>query len=223
MRMINASMVSGLPEPASAEAQDWIRDALAALQARDQRPDVDLNGVEQRLADLERRPVYDAAAVARLLSRIQALEAAAPIAPDLAPLLARLNAVEARLAALEQAPSPQIVERIEFIDPDDPAHWDSLEVAKARLMAMVSNEAAGRLGHSRALYERMVELDARKASGIATDDNRLELMQHESWAEQRAAVEAARQEHVGSIEALTSLEAAKAYDWRGGWPGVLNV
>ncbi len=105
-------------------------------------------------------------------------------------------------------PPPAVVVHI---DPLDPAHWSSIEGARAALIVLVTRAAAARTGFGVTLYERMVELDARKASGRATRDEELELMQHESWSQLREGVEAARRAHIDRINALQSVEAARAY------------
>ena len=207
---VHASMVSGLPEPTSPEAAAWLEQTLAALQEADPRPDVDLGSIEARLAALEGRPL-----------------ASPPFDPS--GFLARLGALEARLAALERAaaivptappeppPVPPTPEPVVIrIDPLDPAGWADLASAKAALTVMVTQEAAWRCGHPVELYEDMCRLDALGEARSRDED--LRLMQHEGWAKERQQVELARLTHNAAIRALESVENARRYDWRAGWP-----
>ena len=210
MRKVDARMVKGLPEPQSLEAMDWVRETLAALQAREPGPDVDiaalgaaLAAIEQRLAALEARP----------------LPAAPPPPVDLSDLWDAIGALARRLEALEarpavEVPAAQVITR----DPLDPGSWDSLDAAKAALEVLVTREAARRCGHGVELYEQMVRLDA--LGDALSDDEFLLLKQHHGWARERQTVELARLEHNSRIRALDTLEAALAYDWRASWPAL---
>lgn len=196
MRRIDYRMVMGGPD--SPEAIEWLRDALAAMQKADSRLDVDFGGIEERLQKLEARPE------ARLT--------------DLSGITDWLEALDARIAALEAREQKEPVDTTTLLDPLLPANWLSLEAAKAALITLVTREAARRTRHSVELYERMVTLDALVHAGKAVRDQELELMQHQEWAGLRAAVEGARQEHLSRIAALTSVMDARAYDVMHGWP-----
>lgn len=143
--------------------------------------------------------------------------ATAPAPFDPTSIWEALGALAKRVALLEEAianlPAPAAAK-----DWDDPSGWASLEVAKTALMAMVTREAARRLGFSVTLYERMTFLDGRKAAGRLSDDQALELRQHNSWAEARASVELVRQNHNAEINKLTDLDSARAYNVGDGWP-----
>lgn len=194
---VDAAMVSGLPSPDSDAARAWLENALANLQKQDPRPDIDLGGIEERLRQLEARPVAGADpwdAIAALTKRVSSLEA------ELA-------------AALARVPEPAPVLNL---DPLDPANWRDVPTAQAALLVMVTEEAAKRCGQSVTLYEEMVRLDALGASRTADED--LRLMQHQGWAKERAAVELARLAHNGRISRLESVEDAVAYPWRDNWP-----
>lgn len=207
LRHMDARMVKGLPDPQSAEGLEWLREALAALQRADPRADVDLGGIESRLAliearlaSLEGKPdadlsgIWDALAALRKL--IEALQPAQMVLPEI--------------------PAPVIITR----DPLDPASWDSLEAAKAGLEVLVTREAARRCGHEVTLYEEMCRLDA--LGKRRTDDQNLQLMQHQGWAKERQAVELARLEHNQRIRKLGVLADALGYDWRANWPEVAS-
>ncbi len=195
---IDPRYVATLPDAASAQAQQWLADALAAMQAADPRPDMDFGGVEARLAALEGR---------------------AALAPDaLDDVVARLDALEARVAALEARGAVFGGATSLLLDPLTPQNWVSLEDAKAALVTFALREAARRMSHSVELYERMTYLDAIQGTDAMDADGALELMQHERWAEMRGDVERARQAHVAAIGALPSLDAARAYDVTRNWP-----
>lgn len=195
LRAIDAAMILGLPD--SPENLEWVRQAIAALQAQDPRPDVDLGGIEERLRALEARPGPGADpwdAIAALTKRVSSLEA------ELA-------------AALARVPEPAPVLNL---DPLDPANWRDVPTAQAALLVLVTEEAARRCGQSVTLYEEMVRLDALGPSRTADED--LRLLQHQGWAKERASVELARLAHNGRISRLESVEDAVAYPWRDNWP-----
>lgn len=196
LRSIDAAMILGLPDdPANVE---WVRQALAALQAQDPRPDVDLGGIEQRLAALEAAELHGS--LDDLWNAFGALSR-------------RVNLLEEELAALRAQPAaPAVIN----LDPLDPANWRDVPTAQAALMVLVTEEAARRCGQSVTLYNEMVELDALGAARTADQD--LRLLQHQGWAKERAAVELARLSHNGRIARLESVEDAVAYPWKDGWP-----
>lgn len=219
LRRMDARMVSGLPEPESREAMDWLHDALAALQRADPRPDVDLSTIEERLLALEARPLPGDPVDLH------------PIWDALGALAKRLNALEdeqraalARIAALESASAQQVLTDHSAIpqpqtivmDPLDPASWSDVGAAKAALLVLVTREAARRCGHAVELYEEMVLLDA-KGDDRSRDDD-LRLLQHEGWAKERGQVEIARLTHNAAIARLESVESAARYPWQAGWP-----
>lgn len=206
---VSASMVSGLPEPQSQEARDWMRDALASLQREDPRPDVDLGTIEERLRAIEALPgapdlsgVWEA--LGALASRLNAAE------DGLAALVLRISALEG-LRMIEAALPPVVT-----LDPLDPRNWSDVAAAKAALLVLVTREAALRCGHAVELYEEMTLLDAKGDARTRDDD--LRLLQHESWAKERTSVELARLTHNAAIARLESVEDAARYDWRAGWP-----
>lgn len=209
LQRMDARMVSGLPEPESREAMDWLHDALAALQRQDDRPDVDLASIEDRLRALEARPLPgEPVDLTDLWDAFGALSR-------------RLNALEERVAAQEAASAsvqqvlapadPPIV-----LDPLDPLAWIDLASAKAALMVLVTQAAARLCGHAIELYEEMVLLDARGDS--RTKDEEIRLLQHASWAKERNLVELARLTHNSHIARLESVDKARQYDWTKGWP-----
>lgn len=219
LRRVDARMVRGLP--GSSEAVEWLKETLAAMQQADQRPDVDLGGVEGRLAALE-----------EALAALQRL-------PDLGWLQGALDDMSARLAALEARPIPEatdisdIMRRLAALEsrdqpaskidittrnPLDHSTWSDLDSAKAALLVLVTQEAAARCGHEVTLYEQMLELDA--LGDARTYDQDLLWLQHQHWAQERQLVELARIQHNQAIRALPDLPAAVAYEWRVGWPEV---
>lgn len=208
LRAIDASMILGLPD--SPENQEWLREALDALQNADPRPDVDLGGIEGRLAALEGRPLASPpvdlsdvwAALGALGTRVSSLE------DENTRLRAELAAALARQVL---TPAPVL-----NLDPLDPMNWRDVPTAQAALMVLVTEEAARRCGQSVALYNEMVALDA--LGGLRSADEDLRLMQHQSWAKERVAVELARLTHNGRIAGLESVETAVRYNWREGWP-----
>lgn len=219
LRRVDARMVKGLP--GSVEAVEWLRKTLAAMQAADPRPDVDLGGIEGRLAKLEAGLAaieklpdlgWLKGALADLGDRLAALEARPVPAPvDLSDILRRLADLESR----DQAPT-QI--DITTRNPLDSSTWSDLDSAKAALLVLVTQEAAGRCGHEVTLYEQMLELDA--LGDARTYDQDLLWLQHQHWAKERQMVEMARIQHNQAIRVLPDLPAAVAYDWRVGWPEV---
>lgn len=212
LRRVDARMVSGLPEPSSPEALDWVREALAELRAREPGAAIDLSGIAAQLAAIEAR-----------LAAIEAKPDPAPV--DLSGLWDAIAALRKRIETLESerlmAPPPapeippaQIITR----DPLDPLSWDSLDAAKAGLEVLVTREAAKRCGQAVTLYEEMVRLDA--LGPARSDDEELQLLQQHFWARERQHVELARLEHNQRIRRLTALAEALTYDWRANWPEV---
>lgn len=201
---VDARMILGLPDdPANLE---WLREAVAALQAQDPRPDVDLGSVEQRLAALEQRGWVPPHVAAEIWDAMGAV-------------VRRVAQLEDFCASLDLTPPAPVV----VTDPLDPAGWQDVAAAQAALTVLITREAARRSGSTVELYEEMVELDAKQRAGLTSVDEDLLLLQHQGWARERQLVELARLGHAKAIRGLTSLPAAVRYDWQAGWPEVDHV
>lgn len=203
-------MVKGLP--GTPEAVAWLRETFDALQRSDSRPDVDLGGVECRLAHLEGRALGERFDASAILGRLDALEKRTLFDPSA--LWDAIGALARRVALLEERPPTFVMAR----DPLDPEGWDSLDAAKAALEVLVTQEAARRCGQAVSLYEFMVRLDA--LGDARTSDEDFQLLQHHEWAKERQQVELARLTHNCAIRGLADLGDALAYDWKSGWPEV---
>lgn len=129
----------------------------------------------------------------------------------------------ARVTAGEISPPPAPPEppastepQPEAAPPEEPAPRD-LPAARQALREAVLAQAAQRTSQSVALYLTVTQLAA-IPEAQRTPDQQLQLLQHQSWAVEREAVEAVRRAKVAEIDALTTPEQIDAYDVTAGWP-----